>query len=1380
MKRALLGVGLLAAVLATGCEPPSLIDQTRPDYIRKSDLTSGTWYIRETVVDVPPTSSLSFIGYQGKMEKVRFEVQEDQLVAFRTYEEIPGTDPLVDLEKSSIGRTVTVDGKPYRGSPVAAWKIKSHFDRQRTYNPATGEQSNTLVEDTQDRPWYQREFMRVDWDAQIVRNYENVAGWGAEDRPTQALQPHVSVLDSEDGDDQFTMDFQEVGGAQQLAYMDFTNRQFWSPKSINYPGYGMIPYCLFDPTEDCSGQVMRVRTSVMRVDEAAMLDYEPLRYDDKAMVKFGYFRTERITYDRNRGIPESGRILWANRHNIWEKSHDAEGQAIPLDQRSPKPIVYHLSLQFPADILPAARELEAEWDRAFRRAVAVPRGTTEDNVPQMFVVCENPVPAGAHPACGAEGTSARLGDLRYNFLAWVDQVQKTGPLGYGPSSADPETGEIISGSAYQYGAGMDSWAGDAQTIVEVLTGMRTVDELVSGKLSRDFVMADLSPTDARRPSQGPWSSEQGLTDDGTSNSPFARVKGDLKANLDKFRADNGLPVLREDRRRVVAELIAKNPALESSLIEVPEVRAMVMSLAPGSEWRARLSSDPQLYRSMARQTILRMDEFKALFDQRADWASRNNIWLAEFSDDAFYGLAKSMKAKFENRVAVLMAEGKSEAEAKKVAGKDMNLELRRAAFASIAEHEVGHTVGLRHNFQGSFDALNYQEGYWDLRKDTIGVMAGGKRVFPIRPADLKAAAEMNQAQLEGGMRELQYSSIMDYGPRMNAQVHGLGKYDEAAILFGYAGGKDLGWVEVFAEHRQDMANPHTMVETTNLAQPIRVRGAQTQIPFAHVTHYTPYNDFHSDRFHYTTLPFQFADKGLPFEQALDQGIERMQKRSFRPWSQMKGYYEAMEAEYKRLNIGDVAAIIPDSELSRRVVATVAPGGMPVEVPYMFCTDSEVFANVSCNRWDQGADIYEMSSNWLSQYEDYYAFSNFRRDRYFFGVSNVFNRVYGRLLGNLPNLYHNWLFNIYWYHYYYSLNPVELEEQLRVGDPIYQAYFTMAVFDGVNTLTGTLSNVAPGYYGKVPASGTEPASWKRLAENLPDASRLSDAEEASLRSRVVGGTNPYADLVYLPRGKGVRSPYTLYDTTGYDFYQRVNEVGHFWDQYAALNALSNSTTNFLGVDSGSDALRYSLPYYMTFDKELSRLYSGVWMENQDVFAPELVKVSEGLATVKRPSQINASKYIAGFVYPPADPVALDGSGAPIVGEKVLAKPQWGTRYYTQLYGMAFFTENYNQDFAAQNMVYVLGSGESVEPIPGYSIVTFNDFTGGGYTYAALVRDGATSQPAAPTMVLRAQSLATQMEAETDPVSKAAFQNELREVTRNLEIMRGLYQVFGRTL
>ena len=42
-------------------------------------------------------------------------------------------------------------------------------------------------------------------------------------------------------------------------------------------------------------------------------------------------------------------------------------------------------------------------------------------------------------------------------------------------------------------------------------------------------------------------------------------------------------------------------------------------------------------------------------------------------------------------------------------------------------------------------------------------------------------------------------------------------------------------------------------------------------------------------------------------------------------------------------------------------------------------------------------------------------------------------------------------------------------------------------------------------------------------------------------------------------------------------------------------------NFLGVDRGSDALRYSLPYYITFPTDLSRTVSGVWTESFDKVA-----------------------------------------------------------------------------------------------------------------------------------------------------------------------------------
>ena len=39
----------------------------------------------------------------------------------------------------------------------------------------------------------------------------------------------------------------------------------------------------------------------------------------------------------------------------------------------------------------------------------------------------------------------------------------------------------------------------------------------------------------------------------------------------------------------------------------------------------------------------------------------------------------------------------------------------REIVASVVAHEIGHNLGLRHNFEGSTDALNYGIEYWDLK-----------------------------------------------------------------------------------------------------------------------------------------------------------------------------------------------------------------------------------------------------------------------------------------------------------------------------------------------------------------------------------------------------------------------------------------------------------------------------------------------------------------------------------------------------------------------------------------------------------------------------------------------------------------------------------------
>ena len=51
---------------------------------------------------------------------------------------------------------------------MAAYPITSHFDVKRAYNAQTGEELNIVEENTTDRPWYQRDYFRVDWSTNQV------------------------------------------------------------------------------------------------------------------------------------------------------------------------------------------------------------------------------------------------------------------------------------------------------------------------------------------------------------------------------------------------------------------------------------------------------------------------------------------------------------------------------------------------------------------------------------------------------------------------------------------------------------------------------------------------------------------------------------------------------------------------------------------------------------------------------------------------------------------------------------------------------------------------------------------------------------------------------------------------------------------------------------------------------------------------------------------------------------------------------------------------------------------------------------------------------------------------------------------------------------
>lgn len=933
--RGLASTAALAVMVLAGCaQNVGDINRVQPNYVKKSDF-NGEWYLRQTVVDVPPQVEFSFVGQTLDMEKIYWEITESHLVAYRAYELYPGMNPEVDDANKQPGSTPTDGNQGYYGNPgqhhdapIMAFRIQSHFDIQRQYNPATGEQTNVISENQSDRPWYERKYMRVDWGRNDITNY--AADIGQEPGSSGGIQFAEYVQESEGG--QFAFRMQDADGnpvvldptdpafADRKApeYFDVVRRFYTAPPTIDYYGT-QYPACWFlGYTYDCAGGEVKVRTSALKVPEAKT--YEPRVYDDARMNKFGFFRTERVTYNDRRGTTDEGQIFLANIHNLWETAYDQNGNVLLPAKRTPKPVVYALSPGFPAELIPAAEETARGWAKAYTRAVAAAMGKSIDEIFKNFPYEDangNYKNEGLFRIDYNEDAHAQIGDLRYNFMYWVASPQLTSPLGYGPSSVDPESGEIIAGQAYVYGAAIDTYAQFAMDLVDMLNGTYTFDDVTSGAYVKDYIKNNRDRMDPRVRMK-----QLGL--DAHLQTPIAdalKAIPNLKAKLAALR-QFGPDEIGEGFSQRLARI--KGTSLESYLVN-NEIRSVVANRT-GNAAFAHGNLDDALLDASSPYTL---DLAKQQKDEEArrDWASRNSLWLADFTDGSIMGLAQEIKDKG-------------------LSGEEAYQWLRKTIFEAVIEHEVGHTLGLRHNFQGSFDSINYFDQYWQLRKENL------------QPSlqtldDLAAMSNLTPNQEAGKMREYQYSSIMDYGSRFNSDIHGLGKYDEAAILFGYA-----DYVEVFDTAGQAFKNRY--FERYSDGSPrFENRGSLAY-------------DSLLDSTHYTQIPYMMGDNDP------DKGIQRLAIRDIRPYETVK----TLQAEQDP--------------------------NRPVEVPYMFCSDEWRGAIPSCQLWDEGADMYEQVHNVIDSWRNYYVLNNFRRDRWGWDPYSTFRRSFSRYFSYLPNLYQHWL------------------------------------------------------------------------------------------------------------------------------------------------------------------------------------------------------------------------------------------------------------------------------------------------------------------------------------------------------------------------------------
>ena len=1302
---------LSAIALATGClesQPP--VDRVQPNVTRKSDIAGAEWYFLQTVVDTPYSTDFTFVGEQGQLERIEWEIQEDFLVARRSYEHIDSAEP-----EGINGST------DQQGAVVAMYAIDKHFDIRREYNPVTGEELNIIVENDTDRPWHQREYMRVDWSENLVTNpsflmlnryfdgleMEPVA-WFVQDEDS-VNAPVFERLDPNDD-------------ASAIAYMDITNKMFVRPTEVDIPGLGPLPSCFIlqvmdgNPI-DCTPQEITVRNSFLRVSSR---DYQPHVYSGDRMDRAGYFITERPGYDRAYGLVEPARYRFANRHNLWAESHRYQGEGeeralvrctadadcadgrgsvcdldlgraerrvsadgrvegactIPFRDRDIRPIAYFTSLNFDTDLLPEARALADQWNRAFVETVASLReqeclangGTdcaserTDAEAERVFVLCESPVAEGAHPACGPAGTVARIGDLRHHLLGWVNEPHRASPLGYGPSAADPLTGEIIMANAFLYGAGVDSVSAFGRDIVRVLNGDLSEQDIISSVpvdawIERTSSMSETAhPREAHAHATRIDAADLDRLNEAMDFSWVPHVGRDIDRGAVRGPAEM-IDRMRAARERLTTAGALGNGAQAAEarigrlvgtdierLMTTPEISVMAgLDPATPLDEDALDRASPLRGMSLARIEALRRMRDRVQRDQGIDFG--------EFGDEGLLGLARAVQraATGSGTIAWNGVEHSVVGEGGRIDYEAVRQMMRHPILYGLALHEVGHTVGLRHNFSGSYDAVNYRPEYWQLRDD--GSMAP------------RAWDPLTQQEIDGRIHEYAYSTVMDYGHNfVVTDSQGLGHYDHAAIKLGYG---DL--VEVF----------ETTPNATELAWANFIQGVGWPI----------------------NLTFGFATGGqvAGYEYTdwpgLVGGRENLERRADVPYTSLRN-----------------EALLARSGLDARVVD--AQGR--VNVPYRFCSDEQADLGPTCMRYDMGADAYETVQSIADSYWNYYIFNNYRRRRLGFNVEDTATRIHGRYFEKLKRA-----------NQIYALYRGVMDDAF--GDaPGFDTFWTRQDGMGAWTL----------------ASGAAYETLLRVVTAPQPGGYTQGVRGDGTQGMLSGGMGARVD------GFDGRQIETTWDfEAGYFWFDQLERVGYFYDKILALMTLADPTTYFIGRDTDADIRRYQLSFASTFGPSMTRFYGGLLAEDWRSIAP---RVQGGEVVYPDPLEIEDGDM---------DGVPLDPSAS------------FSIQLYAAVYGMSLIPQTYDQDFLNRSRVWVRGSAEEIQIDPSLPTVEFTN-PDSGLTYAAVsYMEGGVEHGTGALMIERARTLASR--ARTDAVAAG----ELRAFIDNLDIVRRLTWELG---
>jgi Met-zincin len=396
-----LGVGLALALGACVDHRPihnGLLDEHV--YLGKSDLTGDNpklerpndgWLFKTTVVKASSPNVLGDYAFPG------FE-SSTQYVRFQFKE-----DKLQVVDGQKLQQDDGDD--PNDDLATNADRVLFEFDGQhvdvKLRESLDGERTNFLEENTE-APWQQRQTFRVDFETTNMDPIASAAwfyGDYVKDCANAISKNLVPNSFEWDPDDQ---------------YLSFLVEVNYDLNAITSLG-GC--WNLVSLATGVGTSTLQYRLSFYRPGPSNYVA-EEVAEKDEVNKKYGAFQVFDVFRDEESGLLSAKTLL-----QRWDPNRE-------------EPAVFYFHQGFPDRFKPLFEEIKTQTNQTLEQAGAKLRFDFREY---------------------DEGGKIRnLGDVRYSFVTWNQDVDTTrGLLGYGPSSSDPRTGEVLSANLNLYNVGMD-------------------------------------------------------------------------------------------------------------------------------------------------------------------------------------------------------------------------------------------------------------------------------------------------------------------------------------------------------------------------------------------------------------------------------------------------------------------------------------------------------------------------------------------------------------------------------------------------------------------------------------------------------------------------------------------------------------------------------------------------------------------------------------------------------------------------------------------------------------------------------------------------------------------------------------------------------------